>query len=119
MKKIVLTIIAMLSLTTMNAENENTNTTQGTEAYNMKINIRRLGVTLGLTMDQMEAVSDIHRNFHNEMMLAATAEKEEREALVDKAVNKDLRYMRYVLNQKQYKTYLMLLQATLVNRGLK
>ena len=35
------------------------------------------------------------------------------------AVKKDIRYMHYVLNQKQYRQYLQLLQATLVNRGLK
>ena len=85
----------------------------------MTVNIRRLAVRLGLTVDQMEAVEDIHRNFQNEMMLAAYAEKDEREQMVDKAVKKDLRYMRCVLNQKQYKLYLLLLQTTLVNRGLK
>ena len=109
----------MLSLTTMYAENENTTETLGVEAYDMHVNIRRLAVTLGLTMDQMEAVGDIHRNFQNEMMLAAHAEKDERATLVDNAVKKDLRYMRYVLNQKQYKLYASLLQATLVNHGLK
>jgi len=119
MKKIVLVVMAMLSLTNMNAENENTNMTQNTAAYDMTVNIRRLAVTLGLTLDQMEAVEDIHRNFQNEMMLAAYAEKDERGELVDKAVKKDLRYMHYVLNQKQYKTYQLLLQTTLVNRGLK
>ncbi len=119
MKKIVLMVMAMLSLTNMNAENENTTVAQGVEAYDMTVNIRRLAVRLGLTVDQMEAVEDIHRNFQNEMMLAAYAEKDEREQMVDKAVKKDLRYMRYVLNQKQYKLYLLLLQTTLVNRGLK
>ena len=121
MKKIALMVMAMLSLTNMNvnAENENTNTTQDVEAYDMTVNIRRLAVTLGLTVDQMEAVADIHRNFQNEMMLAAYAEKDERAQLVDQAVKKDIRYMHYVLNQKQYRLYLQLLQATLVNRGLK
>ena len=53
------------------------------------------------------------------MVLAAHANKDEREALVDKAVKKDLRYMRYILDQKQYKKYLLLLNTTLQNRGLK
>ena len=51
--------------------------------------------------------------------MAATAEADERESMVDQAVKKDVRYMHYVLNDKQYKTYLMLLNATLQNRGLK
>ena len=53
------------------------------------------------------------------MMLAAQANKDEREALVDVAVKKDVRYMRYILDHAQYRKYLMLLNVTLQNRGLK
>ena len=67
----------------------------------------------------MEIVADIHNNFCNEMMLAAYAEGDERTNLMDKAVDKDFRYMHYVLNKKQYKKYVMLLNLTLRNRGLK
>jgi hypothetical protein len=74
---------------------------------------------LDMTFDQMESVEEIHRIFCAEMVLAAHANKDEREALVDKAVKKDLRYMRYILDQKQYKKYLLLLNTTLQNRGLK
>jgi len=119
MKKIVLTLVAMMTITMANAENEEKNTVQVANAYDMTVNMRKLAVALGLTLDQMEAVEDIHRNFQNEMMLAASAEKDERGELVDKAVKKDLRYMHYVLTQKQFKTYQLLLQTTLVNRGLK
>jgi hypothetical protein len=85
----------------------------------MTVNMRKLAVALGLTVDQMEAVQDIHTAFCNEMMLAANADADEREAMVNNAVKKDVRYMHYILNDKQYKTYLMLLNATLHNRGLK
>lgn len=119
MKKIVFMMVAMMSVTLAFAENENASNTQDTEAYNMNVNMRKLAVTLGMTFDQMEAVEDIHRNFCNEMMLAAHANSDEREALVDKAVKKDVRYMGYVLNKEQYRKYLILLNATLRNRGLK
>ena len=119
MKKIVLMVVAMLSMTMGYAENENVNTVQGADAYDMSVNVRRLAVTLGLTLDQMEAVEDIHTNFCKEMQLAGHAASEQREELMDKAIRKDLRYMHYVLNQKQYKNYVMLLNTTLVNRGLK
>ena len=33
-------------------------------------------------------------------------------------INKDLKYMHYLLNDKQYRTYVMLLNTTLNNRGL-
>ena len=119
MKKIVLMVVAIFTMTTSFAENENNNAVSNVQAYDMTVNMRKLAVTLGLNFDQMEAVEDIHNAFCNEMLLAANAEGEERETLVDLAVKKDVRYMRYILTDKQYKTYLMLLNATLHNRGLK
>jgi hypothetical protein len=53
------------------------------------------------------------------MMLAANAHSTERKALVDQAVKKDVRYMGFILDEKQYKKYLTLLNTTLTNRGLK
>ncbi|MCR4601932.1 MAG: hypothetical protein K5683_00175 [Prevotella sp.] len=119
MKKIVLTLVAMMTMTMANAENENNNAVQAANAYDMTVNMRKLAVTLGLTLDQMEAVQDIHHQFCNEMMLASKAEGDEQKDLLDKAVKKDVRYMHYVLDQKQYKTYLLLLNTTLLNRGLR
>lgn len=119
MKKIVLMVVAMFAMTASFAENENNNMVNSVEAYDMSVNMRKLAVTLGLNMDQMEAVQDIHNAFCNEMMLAAAAQAEERDAKVEEAVQKDVRYMHYVLNDKQYKMYISLLNATLMNRGLK
>lgn len=119
MKKIVLMLVAMMTMTVANAENENNNTVQAVNAYDMTVNMRKLAVALGLNMDQMEAVQDIHHQFCNEMMLASQAEGDERTAMVEQAVKKDVRYMRYVLDQKQYRKYLLLLNTTLYNRGLR
>ena len=119
MKKIVLMVVAIFTMTTSFAENENNNAVNNVQAYDMTVNMRKLAVTLGLTSDQMEAVQDIHTAFCNDMMLAAHAPSDERKELVDQAVKKDARYMHYILNDKQYKKYLMLLNVTLVNRGLK
>lgn len=119
MKKIVMMLVAMMTLTVANAENENTASLQSTNAYDMTINLRKLAVTLGLNMDQMEAVQDIHHQFCNEMLLASQAEGDERVKLVEQAVKKDVRYMHYVLDEKQYRKYLLLLNTTLVNRGLR
>ena len=115
----ILTMVAMLMMTTAFAENENTTEVSNLEAYDMNINMNKLSNALNLSEDQKEAVENIHHQFSQEMMMAATADIDEREALVDQAVKKDVRYMHYVLNDKQYKTYLMLLNATLQNRGLK
>lgn len=111
-------VIAMMTMTMAHAENENVNTTAGVEAYDMTVNMRRLAVTLGLNNDQREMVEDIYRNYCQEMMLAAHADKDERRTMVDEASRKNARYMRYVLDHKQYKLYLQLLNTTLRNRGL-
>ena len=101
------------------AENENNSAVKSVEAYDMTVNMRKLAVTLELNSDQMEAVQDIHTAFCNDMYLAGSAHAEERKALVDEAVKKDIRYMHYILDEKQYKKYLLLLNTTLINRGLK
>ena len=119
MKKIVLMVVAMFTMTMSFAENENNSAVKSVEAYDMTVNMRKLAVALDLTSDQIEAVQDIHTAFCNDMMLAAYAHADERNAMVEQAVKKDVRYMHYILNEKQYKTYLLLLNTTLKNRGLK
>ena len=54
MKKIVLTLVALMSMTTTFADNEGMNTT---EAYNMTVNMGKLAKALGLTNDQVESVA--------------------------------------------------------------
>ena len=68
---------------------------------------------------QVEGVAEVHKTFSAEMMFAAQYGKEERAKMVEKAINKDLAYMNYMLSDTQYRKYLMLLNLTLVNRGLK
>ena len=116
MKKIVLTLVALMSMTTTFAENEGMNTT---EAYNMTVNMKSLAHALGLTNDQVESVAEVHKTFSTEMMFAAQYGKDERSKMVEKAVNKDLAYMNYILNKDQYRKYVMLLNITLANRGLR
>ena len=84
----------------------------------MSVNMNKLSEALALTADQIEAVAEIHHTFSAEMMFAAQYNKEEREARVREAVEKDVKWMRYVLNEKQVRKYLLLLNATLNNRGL-
>jgi len=109
--------IAMLSMTMTFAENEKAENVTNVEAYDMSVNMRKLSVALGLNTDQMEAVESIHNTFNAEMQLAAQADESDRKELVNKAIDRDIKWMHYVLNQKQYRTYLMLLNATLNNRG--
>ena len=117
MKKIMIMAVAMFAMaTTTFAAEENTN---ATAAFNMNIKMGSLANALSLNLDQAEAVADVHKNFTADMMNAATATAEDRAAMIDKAVIKDLKYMHSILNDVQYRKYVMLLNATLVNRGLK
>jgi hypothetical protein len=100
------------------AENENATKMADLEAYDMTVNMRKLSVALDLKEDQMEAVAEIHHTFSAEMLFAAQASKDERKEMVKKAVMKDVKYMNYILDREQYRKYLMLLNATLNNRGL-
>jgi len=110
--------LAMFSMTMAFAENEETKNVNNVEAYDMSVNMRKLSVALGLTTDQMEAVESIHNTFNAEMQLAALANEADRNEKVTKAVERDIKWMRYVLDNKQYRTYLTLLNTTLNNRGL-
>ena len=117
MKKIMILAVAMFAMaTTTFAAEENTN---ATAAYNMNIKMGSLASALSLNIDQAEAVADVHKNFTADMMNAAVAAGDDRKAMIDKAINKDLKYMHVILSNTQYRKYLMLLNVTLVNRGIK
>lgn len=118
MKKIVMTLVAVLSMTMAYADNANAKVTEMSNAYDMHVNIRRLATTLGLNLDQMESVDDLYRNFCAEMMNASVANDDEKAEMVDKAVKKNITYMSYVLDSKQLKMYTSLINTTLQNRGL-
>lgn len=111
-------LVMMLSMTMTFAENENTESVANMNAYDMRVNVRKLGEALGLTLDQMAAVNNIHHTFCGEMIIASQAHKDDRKALVDEAVAKELKYMSYILTPCQYDKYELLLNTTLANRGL-
>lgn len=118
MKKIVLTLVAVMSLTMSFAADTKNNANAEQQAYNMTLNYERLGAALNLTPDQIDEVKDIHKNFCAEMMSAANASKADKQAMIDKAVEKDLKHMSYVLTGKQMQKYELILTNTLRNRGL-
>ncbi len=117
MKKSFLTIVALLSMTMAYAETENVNIENNMKAYDMSVNYTKLAVCLGLDLDQMEVVENIHETFREEMLNVASAKEDKTERL-NSAVKRNLQYMRYVLDDKQYNKYQKLLNVTLDNRGL-
>jgi Ni/Co efflux regulator RcnB len=118
MKKMILTMVAMLSMTTAFAEGENAASVENMEAYELNINMNKLSKALNLADDQKEAVADIHRTFASELKFAAEYGKNDRKAYVERAIENDVKWMRYVLNEDQMHIYLRLLNSTINNRGL-
>ncbi len=114
----ILTLVAMLSMTTAFAEGESAMSMNNTAAYELNVNIDKLSETLNLADDQKEAVADIHHTFAAELMFAAQYSNDDRKALVARAIDNDVKWMRYVLDDKQMRTYLTVLNTTMNNRGL-
>ena len=117
MKKIILTVAAAMVMTLGYAKTQKTNAVKNADNYSITFDLRRLAVTLDLTDYQMEAVRVISDNLNDDLASAAAARRFERPALFHKAIEKDARNMRYVLNDKQYETYMKLLGATLQNKA--
>ncbi len=118
MKKMILTLVAMLSMMTAFAESENAMNVNNTAAYELNVNMNKLSEALNLDDDQKEAVADINHTFAAEMMFAAQYGNEDRKKLVSRAIDNNVKWMRYVLNDKQMRTYLSVLNTTINNRGL-
>lgn len=118
MKRLIMTVVAVLTMTATFAKDEKANNVNNANAYDMTVNMDKLSDALKLTIDQRESVSDVHHTFCGEMLIASQANEEDRKVLMNKAINKDLKYMHYLLNDKQYRTYVMILNTTLNNRGL-
>ncbi len=57
MKQLILTMVAMLSMTTAFAEGENAASVENMEAYDLNINMNKLSKALNLADDQKEAVA--------------------------------------------------------------
>ena len=114
----ILTLVAMLSMTTAFAEEETAANVSNMEAYQMNINMNKLSDVLGLADDQKEVVESILHTFGAELMFAAQYSNNERRMYLDRAISNDVKWMRYVLTESQMHTYLVLLNATINNRGL-
>ncbi len=109
----------MMFMTTAFAEEESATAVNNLEAYEMTVNSKRLSRTLELSDDQLDAVDHISRTFSAELMFAATyANNKERKAMVDRAISNNVKWMRYILSEEQLHKYLILLNATINNRGL-
>ncbi len=108
----------MMFITTAFAEEESANAVNNMAAYELKVNTKSMSRTLELNDDQLDAFDHISHTFSAELMFAATYGRNERKAMVDRAISNNVKWMRYILNEDQMRKYLILLNTTMNNRGL-
>lgn len=121
MKKIVLSVVAVMTFTLGFAEtgmNRSWRMDRQPVNYDMSFDLHRLAAKLELTQEQMETVQVIQDCFNDEVLEASASRGLARRHQIYKAVGKDLYQMHRVLDEKQFSTYRMLLGATLKNKGL-
>ena len=109
MKKIVLTLVAMMAVTCSFAKSNETD---------KRFDIYRLSVVLDLDERQMDAVEAILDDFSSEMQSLTTLKGPQQRFRIHQAVRKDAAQMRQVLNDKQFRDYMRILMVTLRNRHL-
>lgn len=115
MKKIVLTIVAMLSMTMAFGE---TTKNKIDAAYTINVNNNALSRSLALTEEQQYAVNEIITRFEYDMRRVAKSSEIDRQKRLRKAVNRNLAMLSRVLTPAQYRKYMLVLNATFVNRGI-
>ena len=122
MKKIALTMVAMMAFAISFAEtkvnNVDINVNNVDNRFDMSCDMIRLSAVLDLSEWQMEAVEVIQNNFNNEIQSLASVRGPMRRHMVHQAVRKDANQMKRVLNDKQFDTYMRLLVTTLQNKHL-
>jgi hypothetical protein len=120
MKKVFLMMVMLFTMSVYSfAEDNNAAEIERIERYDMKVNNRKLANYLQLTEDQMESVETIVNEFSNDMMFAAVeCDNSNRNAVTKNAIDKNIKFMSFILNREQYHKYLVVLNATLNNRKI-
>lgn len=117
MKKVIMMLVMLFTMSIASFAEDN-NTTE-IQKYMLSINVNKLANYLELTTDQVDAVETVVNELSRDLMFAAVeCTNMNRNTVTKNAVNKNVKYMSYILNDKQYHKYLLVLNATINNRGL-
>ena len=120
MKKVFLLMVMLFAMSVYSfAEDNNATEIERIERYDIKVNTKRLGEYLHLSTDQYDAVETVVDEFSNDMRFAAVeCGNTNRGKVTKNAIDKNVKYMSYILNKDQYHKYLMVLNATIRNRKI-
>lgn len=94
------------------------NTTDTNDAYDMTVNMRKLGCALGLSLNQLDEMSASYAHFNEAMKNVGKSDESNRADLTKKAVDENFKTMKYILKPAQYSKYEKLIMQTLANRGI-
>ena len=127
MKKILLFVMLMFMGLTMFADEvsvvENIKTNELTEVidkYDFTVNYEKVESCLELYPYQIERFEQFFDTFKHDMIQASNkSDESEQKKIVNQSVEKNLRLMRTILEFDQYRKYVLLINTTLFNRGLK
>lgn len=103
MKKVVLTFVMAMFMS------------MGFAQSDFNFDVRRLANKLQLNQEQVERVELISENMFREIDDAENLNGFEKSIKVRKAINKDIRSMRSILDDNQFNEYVVLLITTLRN----
>jgi hypothetical protein len=120
MKKYFLMLVMLFTMSVYSfAEDNNATEIERIERYNVKVNTKKLADYLELSSDQLDAVESVTNEFSNDLMFAAVQDGEvSRKAVTKNLIEKNVKYMSYILNKVQMHKYLTVLNATMNNRNI-
>ena len=120
MKKYFLMLVMLFTMSVYSfAEDNNATEIERIERYDVKVNTKKLANYLQLSSDQIDAVESVTNEFSNDLMFAAVQDGDaSRKAIMKNLLDKNVKYMSYILNEKQMHKYLVVLNATMVNRKI-
>ena len=120
MKKYFLMLVMLFTMSVYSfAEDNNATKIERIERYNVNVNTKKLADYLQLSSDQFDAVETVTNEFSNDLMFAAVQDSEtSRKAVTKNLIEKNVKYMSYILNKAQMHKYLMVLNTTIKNRDI-
>ena len=120
MKKYFIMLVMLFTMSVYSfAEDNNATEIERIERYNVKVNTKKLADYLQLSSDQFEAVESVTDEFSNDLMFAAIQDGDAtRNAVTKNLIEKNVKYMSYILNKNQMHKYLLVLNATINNRNI-
>lgn len=117
MKKVMYLVAAlMVAATNVNAE-EKVNQENAAD-FNINIRVSSLSRYLNLNAEQREIMESASEQFSYEVSCSRSKNPVKQSARLNKAVLRNIAFAHKVMTPDQYRTYLNVLNQTIVNKGL-